>query len=188
MPVTLPYTLSIDHALREEELRTGVYLVIVHALRVPPHIGMIVDGQYHSLSIKGQELDVPVEAFVRNTSLRRIPALFVKIGPAAASAGALKALLNGFIRQFPKVEAGKSTCLSPVKLFFEAAYGVPVRDVRYVFELLPELEAKSLIAGVSSLYIEGNRLQLPVYSMDDINGGIAKAEQEAREITRTAGN
>lgn len=188
MPAIIPYTLTIDHALRENDLQAGVYLVIMHARRIPPHIGMIVGGQYYSLSIKGQELNVPVEAFVRNLSLRKIAAAFIQIQSDAKNSDELKMLLTAFIQRFPKVEAGKATCLSPVKLFFDAAYAIDINEVNYVFDLLPQLEANHLITKISSLNIDENRLQLPVYSMNDINTGIAKAEQEAKDILRPNGN
>jgi len=150
---------------------------------------MIIGKHYYSLSIKGQELDVPVEAFVRNTMLRKIPSLLIRIAAHPLKSDTeLKALMTQFIRRFPKVEIGKATCLSPVKLFFEAAYGIDVQDVNYVFELLPKLNAKGLAGTVTSLCIDEKTLQLPLYSLNDIHAGIAKAEQEAKEITRATKN
>lgn len=178
-----PYTLFIDHAFDEAKLQEGVYLVILHAIRVPPHIGLIAGGHYYSLSIKGQELDVPVAALVRNVMLRKIPALFIRIGSGKDE---LREEAVAAVRRFPKVEAGKSTCLSPVKLFFEKNYRMPAGDVKYIFELLPKLDAQGLTGAISSLHIAEGAFQLPFYTMDEINVGIAKAEQEAGEIMRAA--
>ncbi len=185
MQSILPYTITINEPFAEEKLLNGTYIVIVHASRIPPHIGIIADQAYHSLSIKGQELNVPVAAFIRNTTLRKIPCLFINIkSHPAYDAAQLKEHFISSIQQFPKVAAGSATCLSPVKLFFEEVYRVKMKDVHSIFELLPVLEAEGLIGETSALFIATGRFQLPTYSMEEINKGIAQAENEAKAITK----
>ncbi|MCW3083911.1 MAG: hypothetical protein JWP12_1277 [Bacteroidetes bacterium] len=162
-----------------------MYIVIVHASRIPPHIGIIADQAYHSLSIKGQELNVPVAAFIRNTTLRKIPCLFIRINAHPVyDAAHLKAHFISSVQQFSKVAVGSATCLSPVKLFFEETYKLNLQEVHSIFELIPKLEAEGLIGATSSLFIPGERFQLPTYSMEEINKGIAQAEKEAKAITK----
>jgi len=185
MQALKPYTLTINAAFNEAELAAGVYLAILHATRIPPHIGMIAGGAYHSLSIKGQELNVPVQALIRNNTLRRIASLYIRIKPhKELSDQQLKENFIGNIQQFPKVEVGKATCLSPVKLFFEESYGVPMADVNYIFELLPRLESQDLMEASTALFIEDVHVQLPVYDLGEINKNIAQAEKEAKKITK----
>ncbi|NBR15845.1 MAG: hypothetical protein EBU01_14895, partial [Crocinitomicaceae bacterium] len=40
------------------ETKTGVYLWILHADKIPPHIGISIDGQYFSLKAKGKDENI----------------------------------------------------------------------------------------------------------------------------------
>lgn len=186
MQALATYTLHINKSFAIEDLQKGLYLVIVHANRIPPHIGIIVDKTYHSLTIKGQEINVPVEALIRNKNQRKIASVFVKIKKHPVfSDNYLKEHFISNVLQFNKVEVGKATCLSPIKLFFEENFAIDTSAVNYVFDLLPQLEAKGLIENVSSLFIDEKEFQLPVYNMEQLNKGIDAAQQEALAIKNT---
>jgi hypothetical protein len=167
----------------EANLRKGVYAVILHADRLPPHIGVIAGKKYHSLTIKGQETDLSIEALIKNIKIRKIKALFIRISPHPTfSNDYLKEHLVHVIHQFPKVEVGKANCLSPVKIFFEEAYSVSLEKVHFIFELIPELQRMNMTADISSLNIEDDQLELPVYGNQHINEGIELAIKEAKLI------
>jgi len=186
MEVIKPHTVTITKEFAAEELLNGVHLVIIHATRIPPHIGIIAGGLYHSLTIKGQEVNIPAEALIRNTIQRRIPSLFIKIQQHPDfNAEQLKEQIVSDVRRFPKVAVNGATCLSPVKLFFEVAYGVPVNDVMYIFELLPALEAQGLIEHASALFISSSELQLPLYTMSELNSGIDHANRDAAAVVQS---
>ncbi|MCW3070178.1 MAG: hypothetical protein JWO44_68 [Bacteroidetes bacterium] len=182
-----PYTLNIDKAFHEDELLKGVYLVVLHASRIPPHIGLIAGKKYHSLTIKGQETDHSIEALLKNIRMRKIPSLFIKIkAHPVFSNDFLKEHFIQDVQQFPKVSVGGATCLSPVKLFFEKAYEVPLSNVNYLFELLPELEQNKLVEQVSALNSGESTFQLPVYDLQQIHSEIRLAEQEAKQIKQSS--
>lgn len=177
-----PYTVAIDAAFSGEELLKGVWLVIIHATRIPPHVGMIAGEKYHSLTIKGQEVNIAPEALIRNNTQRKIPSLFIKIKPHATFSNEyLKEHFISNVCRFPKVAPDAATCLSPVKLFFEEVYNVETTDAHSIFELLPKLEAKGLIESSSAMFIEEKAFQLPLYSIAELNTGIRKAAEDAAQ-------
>ncbi|MCW3101906.1 MAG: hypothetical protein JWO09_346 [Bacteroidetes bacterium] len=181
-----PYTLNISKAFQEDELLKGLHLVVLHASRIPPHIGLIAGKSYHSLTIKGHETDHSIEALLKNIRMRKIPSLFIKIKPHPTfSEDFLKEHFIQDVQQFPKVSVGGATCLSPVKLFFEKTYGVPVDDVNYLFELLPVLEQNNMIEQASALNIKEGAFDLPVYDLKQIHSEIRLAEQEAKHIKQS---
>lgn len=185
MQALATYTLKINKPFVADDLQKGLYLVIVHANRIPPHIGIIADKTYHSLTIKGQEINVPVEVLVRNKLQRKIASVFIKLKKHPVfSDNYLKEHFISNVLQFNKVEVGKATCLSPIKLFFEENFDVDTRNVQYIFELLPQLEAKGLIETVSALFIDEKSFQLPYYNMEQLNKGIDAAQQEAHTIKK----
>lgn len=185
MQISSLYKIKINSQFSGSELPKGIYLVIVHAMRIPPHIGMIVNNRYHSLTIKGQELNQPAEVLLKNTRIRKIPSLFIRLKKHATfSYDYLNEHFISNIQQFNKVEVNKATCLSPVKLFFEETYGLSLDQINYIFELLPLLEEAGVIEDVSSLFIDEEMFQLPVYDLDEINKGIKTAQEEIKLIKK----
>ena len=63
---TIPYKLNINKTFSEKDLLKGLYIAVIHATRTPPHIGIIADKHYHSLTIKGQNINTSVSTLVKN--------------------------------------------------------------------------------------------------------------------------
>jgi len=112
------YKIKIEKQFEETELLKGLYIAVIHATRIPPHIGMIVDKAYHSLSIKGQDINTPIAALIKNSSIRKIPTLFIKIKshPTFSDIYLREHFITN-VQQFDRVDVGIATCLSPIKLF-----------------------------------------------------------------------
>jgi len=173
------YKLKFNSAFKSEQLNNGIYLVVMHANRIPPHIGMVINGYYHSLSIKGQDIKTPVEALIKNIKLRAIPSLFIEIKQTDSYNDIY--LMNRFIesvKQFPKVDVNVATCLSPIKLFFDEVYDISTNEINYLYELLPLLEDNSLIKSSCSLFIDEKKYELPFYTMDNIHQEINRVREE----------
>ena len=176
------YQLSIDKQFNETDLLKGVYIAVMHAKRIPPHIGLIIEGKYHSLSVKGQDINISVTALLKNTQQRKISSLFIKIrAHSTFSELYLKEHFITNIQQFPRVDIGVATCLSPIKLFFDEVYNVPLNNINYLFELVPRLYSEGLIENSSALFIDKTTYQLPVYTNADINAGIVEVRNEFKK-------
>jgi hypothetical protein len=140
---------------------------------------MLAGGFYHSLSIKGQDLDVPLDVLWKGN----IPSLFLKLRPhTTLSAMELSSLFKKEVMRFKRVDAGIATCLSPMKRFFEAVDITGMAEVSYLYELLPLLEGQSMLEesfgiGIES-GVEGNSFALPFYTMKEINEGIEAVRTE----------
>lgn len=170
-------SISISRTFTETHLLKGVYIAVIHATRIPPHIGLIISGKYHSLTVKGQDINTSVEALIKNTVQRKIPSLFIKIKTHPTfSESYLKEHFITNVQQFPKVDIGVATCLSPIKLFFNETYNVRVENINYLFELVPALSAENLIENTMALFVDEKRYQLPEYSEEEINRGIMEVK------------
>lgn len=176
---SVSYQLKITKQFNENELSKGVYIAIVHATRIPPHIGLVVDGNYCSLSIKGQDINIPVSVLIKNSTIRKIPTVFVKVRSHSTFSNIyLREHFITNIQKFPRVDIGIATCLSPIKLFFEEVYNVQMKDVNYLYELLPRLESEELIESATGLFVDEKNYQLPVYTNNEINKGIEDVRTE----------
>ncbi len=177
------YTFKHIQNANQADLRKGLYLVILHAGRVPPHIGMLAGGFYHSLSVKGQDLDVPLEALLKNGSMRKIPSLFIRVHPHLVyDDQALSVYFKEEVKKYKRVDIGVATCLSPLKTFFASLWPVETRDVNFLYELLPVLEQNKLLGMASCMNMEElvkkGQFTLPFYTLDQINKGIETVRNE----------
>lgn len=171
---------TITQPFDETQLQKGVYMVVIHATRTPPHIGLIIGGNYHSLSVKGHDINTSVAALIKNCVQRKISSLFIKIKTHTTfSENYQKEHFISNIKQFPKVDIGVATCLSPIKLFFNEVYNVPLKNINYLFELMPLLYSEQLIETTSALFIDEQQFALPIYTQTEINKGI----QEVKNLT-----
>jgi hypothetical protein len=165
----------------EDELCNGAYIVVMHATRIPPHIGLIIDKHYHSLTIKGRDINTPIRALIKNIRHRKIPSLFIKIKPHATFSNAYMRehfIIN--VQQFPRVDKDVATCLSPIKLFFDEVYDVPMQGINFLFDLLPHLFEADLIEFISALFINETDYELPVYTQQELDAEIENARMETR--------
>ncbi len=175
----LNYQLKISKAFKEEDLLKGLFIVVVHATRIPPHIGIIADKAYQSLSVKGQNINTPVNVLLKNSSIRKIPTLFIKVKPHPTFSDIyMREHFITNVQLFKSVDVGVATCLTPIKLFFEEVYNVPMKDVNYLYELLPLLESQGLIDYATSMNVDEKTYRLPVYTQKDINAGIEQVRKE----------
>ena len=158
---------------------TGLFISVLQDNRIPTHIGLSVDKEYHSLSIKGKDKNVPVKALLKNISQRKIATLFFKIKfhPTFSETN-LKEHFIANIEAFPKVDIGIATCLSPIKLFFEETYKIEMKNIHFLYELIPSLFSAGLVETACSCNLNEKEYELPFYTYSEINAGIEQAKKE----------
>ncbi len=180
------YTVHITHEFDLSVLSRGIYIVITEAKRIPPHIGMLIDGKYSSLTVKGNEIEIQAGVIFKNIMLRKVPSLFIKIKDHPVfSFSYLNELLFECVTEHERVEAEGATCLTPVKNFFKEGYQVSSVGINFLFDLLPALKAAELIQGTAAYNVEeeikGGQFSLPTYTFNEINERI---RQVRIEVTR----
>lgn len=173
MIIQSPYTLTISDIFSENELLKGTWLIILHASRTPPHIGILIDGNYNSLTIKGHELDIRINILQKTIQQKKIETLFVKLQQHPVfSSNYQKEICQHYIRQFSQVKANEASCLSPIKLFLQEFYALAENKHELLFELIERLKQNqyiSLTLGLNILHkLEDGEFSLPMYSNEDL--------------------
>lgn len=164
-----PYTLTVSTDFDEKLLMRNSWLMILHASRIPPHVGMIINGAYSSLTIKGHELDIKAEVLLKTIAQKKIETLAIQlVKQPVFSLDFQKEVFEEYVRQFDKVEAHKASCLSPVKLFIQEFYALRYDPNELLFEITERLKQNSYIDkilgfNVNDKLTEGG-LSLPLYS------------------------
>lgn len=173
MIIQSPYTLFISENLTEKELSKHTWLVILHASRIPPHVGILIDGNYNSLTIKGRELNVNLEVLLKMIHQKKIEALFIQlVKHPVFSSEYQKDVCQHYLNQFTQVKANQSSCLSPVKLFLQEFYALQLLDKELLYELAERLKQNQFIASVIGINIidklENQEFSLPIYTNEEL--------------------
>ncbi len=152
-----------------ELLRDGVYLVVLHADKIPPHIGFLHDGKFFSQKANGKDVGLNVSRLISVIDAKRIPVLFYALnGSLPENAVAIFEVLPS------KIEKGK-TCLDPI-------CEVLAKGKRFaiVAELIEYLEEKELINSCYGLHLPVDFESLPNYSRVDVRHRIAYLTNDKR--------
>lgn len=169
----------------EQLLLDGSFVVLVHAHRVPPHIGMILNKGYHSLSIKGHELEVSPAALIKNCRIRKIPTVFFQLtNHPTFSSSYLSEHFQATVQSYGLVDGATATCISPVRDFFREVYNFPVEEGCMIHQLIPALMNAGLIQSIYSINIDGGRVQLPVYSQAEVDACIDAVRSEIESLQK----
>lgn len=173
MIIQSPYTLSVSDSFKEESLSKNTWLVILHASRTPPHIGILIDGNYNSLTIKGHELDINITVLLKTIQQKKIESLFIKLKKHPVfSADYQKEICQYYIKQFTQVKVNEASCLSPIKLFLQEFYAICENKQELLFELIERLKQNQYIDLTYGLNIaekiEDKEFSLPMYSNEQL--------------------
>lgn len=93
-----------------ERVSVGTVLWVLHADKVPPHIGVSIDGRFFSLKANGKDIDVPVQHLLEIVNRRGIALLCFSLNDLLSK----EAVRNSFL-PYDKTIPNKVTCLNPIK-------------------------------------------------------------------------
>ena len=177
----MSYTITRLLPLNEQFLDRDVYLILLHANRIPPHLIVLVGGKVFTLTVKGATIDSDLAPLLRLIRKNNIETVFVRLNiPQLFTVEQLRAEIRKFILAYPRVEVGIATCLDPIKQFCGNVYDRSASQVNFIYELLPKLEALKVVQACYQLnmepWLKSDAYEISPYSMNDIFEGIRKAE------------
>lgn len=169
MIIQSPYTLTISDSFNQEELLKNTWLVVLHASRTPPHIGVLINGNYNSLTIKGHELNINSTVLLKTIQQKKIETLFIQLKKHPVfSSDYQKEICQYYIQQFNQVKVNEASCLSPIKLFLQEFYAIQENKNELLFELVERLKQNQYISLTLGLNINNKiadkEFSLPMYS------------------------
>ncbi len=152
MIVNSAYTICVKNELSPADIKKGNWLVIMYAKRIPPHIGIFINGKYSSLTIKGHEINIDSNVILKIIQQKKTETLFVKlINHPVFSYDFQREVFHQYLMQFPYVEHNVATCLSPIKLYLQEFYALQLIENELLFELIERLKQNNYIENIYSL-------------------------------------
>ncbi|MFY7943654.1 MAG: hypothetical protein ACOVNZ_03695 [Crocinitomicaceae bacterium] len=151
--------LSLDHADY-----SASFLWILHADKIPPHIGISKEESFFSLKVNGKDENLPVEKLIALIQLKRIPTILIPLKHhLSIDEIALK------YKQFDRAVNLKSTCLTPIKeLLF------PNEEIHRLKDLLEIICENGQLNCVFGLNLSSTYEGIPFYTTDEIQNRLEK--------------
>lgn len=146
-----------------------LYLIIFHADKKPPHLGLIWNKLYFSLTIKGSEIEIPIDEKLEIIGKRKIPCLFLEIETPKASRFLLKELKEVF-NSYPPL-TNKTSCLEPIADFFYKIFQLRA-DSPLLHGMIDALQKQHLLIESFSLHLRltnNKTFELPAYDANIIS-------------------
>ncbi len=171
------YKISNIEPLPENKHKNGIYIILLHAQKKPPHIALTIDGRVFSLSVNGPKINGKMSELISMIQSRKIKTLFFQLSERGDyTTLQLIEKMKELTLAYPGLDAGGATCLNPVKEFCCSVYKTDIAGVNFIFDLLPEL-GNVVIArfhlNMESCLSEGV-FYLKKYTMEDIDNMIRR--------------
>lgn len=149
------------------------FILIQNTDQVPPHISLVVDGNYFSVSVSGVKTEVDFQSVLKNIQMKNIPCLILEITKIKFSSEAISDIFN----HYGRLDKPEKSCLFPIIDLLNRAYGL-IHESEFVFELIKELEKNNNLIGVFHLNLESklkeNSFLFSKYQREDIRFCIDK--------------
>lgn len=178
------YTIQTKGEISLEELRTGLYIFLYKLNRIPPHLGIIYNGEVFDITVKGPTLSGDLTNFMDNINLKQIPTVFVRMTIPNFNHTEVQTVIHKHMVTCNKVDK-ETSCLAPIKLIVGQLYPkISVKDANFIFELLPILMEHNLIEGsyTSSKLKENEEVHISLYTKSDIENCIAALNRKNRTV------
>ena len=149
---------TINALNNESTLNKGCYLCIWHANKIPPHIGILIDGFYFSLKVKGKDTSIPVNEIVKIINRKGICTLFIEV-----QSEVVKSHIVDVFSKYSNAEAYKFSCLTPIAEVFDTN-----QNVHMLADLLNSFKEKNQIGKVFGLNLISDFGGIPLYGKEEI--------------------
>ncbi|MBI4930333.1 MAG: hypothetical protein HY841_06190 [Bacteroidetes bacterium] len=174
------YKLSAILPANETVLLNDIYLVLLYATRIPPHLLVSINGKIFTLSVKGATVDGELSALLQFIRRKKVETVFIRLQmPPLFSSEQLRDEIRQCTLAYPRADIGIATCLTPIKDFCHSVYHTETKSVNLIFDLLPQLQHLSAVKDCYHLNLEkhlsDNSFLLNRYEVNDVYEAIRKS-------------
>ena len=177
------YKISNLLAANDILLKNDVYLVLLYATRVPPHLLISVNGKIFTLNVTGASVDGELDALLKLIRKKQIETIFIRLTlPALFTLDNLKKEIRSCTLAYPRVDIGIATCLTPINDFCHTIYNTDKKNVNLIFDLLPRLKQVNAMRDCYQMNLDhrisaekeinSNFFELKLYQVNDVHEAI----------------
>lgn len=146
---------------------TVVLLWVLHADKVPPHIGISSRAKFYSLKAKGKDVALPIDQIIRTIDKKKIATLCFHLDHYIDGDE-----LHKVFNFYDKTEPGSVTCLSPIKELLK------IQVAEKLTELLDALFVESKINCVYGFHLPIDFDGIKNYDTEQIHSRLRKLSND----------
>ena len=154
--------LVIQTAFSESLLDQGTFLWVIHADKIPPHIGLSIDGRFYSLKAKGVDFDRDAALMLQVIKTKAIKTLFYRLPQMDI------VQVQEMFNRFTTATSDNATCLQPIKELVNDAVSPTIHG------LLETLAEREQLSEVFGLNIDSSFTGIHDYTLADIHQRLDK--------------
>lgn len=195
----MSFLISITNNISKINLEKGVFIFIHRASKIPPHIGMVINGKLFEISINGPEYNLSGSAMLQTAQKRGVEVVFIElITPnlytteenslrqltevgGVINTKEIELLITNLVKHYFKV-SNTVSCLNPIKDFIQKTYQIDVSRANFIFELLPILYDKNFVKNTYQVNLTNKLINhsflLKKYTKQDIENSIAAVNRK----------
>ena len=169
-------------------LKNDIYLILLYATRIPPHLLISVNGKIFTLSVKGATVDGELTALLHLIRKKKIETIFIRLTlPSLFTIDQLKKEIRSCTLSYPRVDIGIATCLTPINDFCHTIYDTESKNVNLIFDLLPKLQQRNAMRDCYQMNLDqilghsrigegsNNSFELRKYEVNDVYEAIRQS-------------
>ncbi len=144
------------------------YLVLFHVDKQPPHLGLVIKGEYFSLRYDKLQLGLDPETILKTIESKAIPTLFVEFQNDS------DASVKDLFSKYQSIE--RISCLFPIREYLFANF---YEDIQLVFDLLDKLKEEDRILATYCLNLKtvSGTYGIQKYSVKEVQEEIKRLQK-----------
>lgn len=146
------------------------YLLLIAVDNVPPHLALVSNLKYFSLSSSGVKLGVDANVIMNSLKRKNVPTVLLPVAKQVVD----DTIKNEYFN-YKKLDQGHS-CLNPIKSIF-ATLDNNLLNCKYAFDLIEYMFKVNLFEEAFSLNYPEKDLELTKYGQKEIDLAIYNAAQ-----------
>lgn len=158
-----------ESLLKDSRLGKGLFLCVLHANKIPPHLGLICDGLFYSSKANGKDEGVPINHVLQIIRKQNITVLFFELNKKLVSPSDVAS----HFESVPTNIGENMTCLTPIKELLDAP-----KSVEHIGDLMNYLEHSHLVLARITLHLPKQFSGIPYYTLVDINKRIESLKHD----------
>lgn len=152
-----------------ESLGDGMYVVVLHADKIPPHIGVIYQSEFYSLKVHTIDYKLPITYLNEVIHRRNIATLCYEV---CVDEYIMNNRITEVFSNYSNGLCRNQTCLAPLNELFDVEENCDV-----VMDLLNYLAKKELVRMLFGLHLPENYQGIPFYTLDQVYSRISQLKK-----------
>lgn len=157
---------TILSSLNTNELGNGLHIVIHNPAYVPPHIFLVYNKKYYSLTYNKS---VVAHDFIKLLNLfnsKKTPLLIIEL--ECTYSDEVEEKIATEFKNSKLVGVDDTTCLTPIKEAFSTVFTIPFKQIHFIYEMIPFLKSHKLIKSIKHQYLD-DKITNGVFILNNYN-------------------